>query len=86
MAMPHLIPFPVKRLPQATDPLPEGLDVWDVDSPLEQVDWFATFLTSPVVIPGVTTRERFFGGKSWVRVAGYSVRSISGYRLFGIDG
>ena len=61
MAVPHLIPFPVKRLPQATDPLPEGLDVWDVDSPLEQVDWFATFLTSPVVIPGVTTRERFYG-------------------------
>ena len=25
LAMPHLIPFPVTRLPQATDPLPEGL-------------------------------------------------------------
>ena len=61
LAVPHLIPFPVKRLPQATDPLPEGLDLWDIDSPLDQVDWFGTFLTSPVVIPGVTTRERHYG-------------------------
>jgi hypothetical protein len=61
LAIPHLIPFPVRRLPQATDPLPEGFDVWDVDSPLEQVDWFATLQTSPVVIPGVTTVERHFG-------------------------
>lgn len=61
LAMPHLIPFPAKRLPPTTEPLPEGLDVWDVDAPLEQVDWFATFLTSPVVIPGVTTLERHYG-------------------------
>jgi hypothetical protein len=61
LAGPHLIPFPVKRLPQATDPLPEGLDVWDVDSPLDQVDWLGTFLTSSVVIPGVTTRQRHYG-------------------------
>ena len=61
MAIPHLVPFPVKRLPRATDPLPEGLDVWDVGSPIEQVDWLGTFLTSPVVVPGVTTRERLIG-------------------------
>jgi hypothetical protein len=61
MAIPHLVPFPAKRLPQATDPLPEGLDVWDVSSPIEQVDWLGTFLTSPLVVPGVTTRERLIG-------------------------
>lgn len=61
LAIPHLIPFPVKRLPRATDPLPEGLDLWDVDSPLDQVDWFGSLAASPVVIPGVTTRERHYG-------------------------
>ena len=33
-AIPHLISFPVKRLPRATDPTPEGLELWDVSSPL----------------------------------------------------
>lgn len=61
LALPHLIPFPVKRLPHATDPLPEGLDLWDVGSPLEQVDWFGTLLAGPNPIPGVTTRQRLYG-------------------------
>lgn len=61
LAVPHLVPFPVKRLPRAIDPMPEGLDVWDVGSPLDQVDWFGTLLASPVVVPGVTTRERLYG-------------------------
>lgn len=60
-AIPHLIPFPIRKLPLATDPLPEGLDVWDVGMPIEQVDWLGTLLTSPAVIPGVTTRERQVG-------------------------
>jgi hypothetical protein len=60
-ALPHLIPFPVRSLPQATEPLPEGLDLWDVSSPLEQIDWPGTFLNSPQVVPGVTTRARQFG-------------------------
>ncbi len=61
MAIPHLVPFPVKHLPQATDPLPEGLAVWDIGSPIEQVDWLGTLLASPIVIPGVTTRQRLMG-------------------------
>lgn len=61
MATPHLIPFPVKRLPPATDPLPEGLDVWDIDAPLDKLDWIQTLLTNPQWIPGVTTRERLYG-------------------------
>jgi hypothetical protein len=61
MAMPHLIPFPVKHLPHASDPLPEGLDLWDVDTPLEQMDWFGTLLSGPNLIPGVTTRQRHYG-------------------------
>lgn len=60
-AVPYLIPFPVRRLPQAADPLPEGLDVWDVSAPLEQIDWLGTLLASPHVLPGITTRQRQFG-------------------------
>jgi hypothetical protein len=60
-AIPHLIPFPARRLPQATDPLPEGLTVWDAGAPLEQIDWLGTLLNSPHVIPGVTTRQREIG-------------------------
>jgi hypothetical protein len=60
-AIPHLIPFPVRKLPQATDPLPEGLDVWDVTAPLEQIDWLGTLLNSPHVVPGITTRQRQYG-------------------------
>lgn len=61
MAVPHLVPFPTRHLPRASDPLPEGLEVWDVGSPLERIDWPGTLVNSPVVIPGVTTRERQFG-------------------------
>lgn len=61
MALPHLIPFPVKHLPQASDPLPEGLDLWDIDTPLERMDWFGTLLSGPDLIPGVTTRQRHYG-------------------------
>lgn len=60
-ALPHLVSFPVRKQPQATDPLPEGLDVWDIGSPLDRVDWLGTLLSGPVIVPGVTTRERIFG-------------------------
>ena len=60
-AVPHLVSFPVRKLPQATDPLPEGLDVWDFSQPLEQIDWLESVLNSPAVIPGVTTRQRVWG-------------------------
>lgn len=60
-AIPHLIPFPSRKLPIATDPLPEGLEVWDIGSPFEQIDWIGTLLASPQVVPGITTRERLIG-------------------------
>ena len=61
LAVPHLIRFPVRELAQSADPMPEGLDTWDADSPIENVDWMATLSASPVVIPGFTTRERMYG-------------------------
>jgi len=60
-ALPHLVPFPVRRHPESMEPIPEGLDVWDIGSPIEQIDWLGTLMTSPHVIPGVTTRERLAG-------------------------
>jgi hypothetical protein len=61
LASPHLIPFPAQRLPRATDPLPEGLEAWEPGAPLERIDWLATLLRSPVVVPGITTVQRVFG-------------------------
>ncbi len=60
-AVPHLIPFPARRHPLASDPIPEGLDLWDPSSDIDQIDWMGTLTASPVVIPGVTTRERLTG-------------------------
>lgn len=60
-AMPHLIRFPVREQPHSTDPVPEGLEVWDVDSPISEIDWFGTLIEGTHVIPGVTTRRRMIG-------------------------
>lgn len=60
-ALPHLVPFPVTRRPPSTEPLPEGLGTWDIGEPLEAVDWLATTLRSPVVVPGITTVQRLSG-------------------------
>jgi hypothetical protein len=60
-AMPYLVKFPTMPPRQAVDPLPEGLDVWDIGSPLEDIDWLGTALTSPVIVPGQSTRRRLYG-------------------------
>jgi len=60
-AIPHLIPFPSRENPVATDPIPEGLDIWDPSSEIDRIDWISTLAASPIVIPGVTTRERLVG-------------------------
>jgi hypothetical protein len=60
-AIPHLARFPTRRSEAQTEPLPEGLDTWDVGSPIVAIDWMETVLQSPYVIPGVTTVERSYG-------------------------
>ena len=57
----HLIPFPSRAHPRATDPLPEGVEPWSVSDPLAELDWVETVLRSPVVIPGITTVRREWG-------------------------
>jgi hypothetical protein len=63
-SLPHLVRFPVRELPETKEPLVEGLDVWDIGSPLEEVDWFESALTSPQIIPGYTTVQRTYGTSS----------------------
>lgn len=59
-ALPYLIPFPAQVRRQATDPHPEGLDLWDIGQDIQEIDWVGTLTTSPQVIPGVTTRTRLY--------------------------
>lgn len=60
MARRHLIPFPTRPAPQASDPLPEGLDPWEPGDALADLDWLETLTRSPQPIPGVTTLRRRF--------------------------
>ena len=60
-ATPHLIRFPSQEMPRVADPLPEGLEPWDIGSPLEEVDWLESLQVSPQVIPGITTVQRVWG-------------------------
>jgi hypothetical protein len=60
-ALPHLVRFPTRKLPEAADPLPEGLETWDFGMPLEDADWLQSVLVSPHVVPGVTTVQRVYG-------------------------
>ncbi len=57
----QLVPFPVRRSPTVVDPIPEGHASWDVGEPLADVDWLATALRSPVVVPGITTLRQLHG-------------------------
>jgi hypothetical protein len=60
-AAPFLIPFPTRRSPQSTDPLPEGLEPWEAGEALDAVDWLQSVLQSPHVVPGMTTVQRVWG-------------------------
>jgi len=60
-ALPHLVPFPGRPAPRAGDPLPEGLEPWELGDPLDAADWLQSVLLSPHVIPGMTTVQRVWG-------------------------
>ncbi len=60
-ALPHLVPFPSRKGAESTDPLPEGLEPWDIGMPLDQADWLQSILQSPRVVPGMTTVQRLWG-------------------------
>ncbi len=60
-ATPHLIKFPRRQMPESQEPLAEGLEPWDIGSPIESADWFESLIRSPQIIPGVTTVQRVYG-------------------------
>lgn len=60
-AIPHLVRFPVRVMPETPEPLPEGLEAWDIGGKLEDVDWTESALISPVIVPGLTTVQRYYG-------------------------
>ncbi|HEV8267604.1 MAG TPA: VWA domain-containing protein, partial [Thermoanaerobaculia bacterium] len=60
-ALPYLIPFPVRKAPQATEPLAEGYEVWEGGDPLEDLDLLGSVMSSPVLVPGVSTVKRVYG-------------------------
>ena len=60
----HLVPFPHRVIAARHDPLPEGLDIWEIGGELNAIDWFETMMRSPVVVPGITTVQRTWGESS----------------------
>ncbi len=60
-AAPYLVPFPSRQRPESTEPLPEGLEPWDIGAPLEAADWTESVMVSPIIIPGLTTVQRVWG-------------------------
>ena len=60
-AAPYLIPFPTRIMPESTEPLAEGIEPWDIGGSMEDLDPLQSILTSPIVIPGVTTVQRTWG-------------------------
>ena len=60
-AIPHLVKFPVRVMPETPEPLVEGLEQWDIGGQLEDVDWVETAIVSPVIVPGLTTVQRYYG-------------------------
>jgi hypothetical protein len=63
-ARPYVVRFPTRASAPLSDPLPEGEDAWELGDPLESIDWLATLRASPLVVPGVTTRQRRWGTDS----------------------
>ena len=61
LAQRHLVPFPSRPDPTPGETLPEGFEPWTPGEALADIDWLQTVLTSPTVIPGVTTVQRVHG-------------------------
>ncbi|MCX7998164.1 MAG: hypothetical protein N3A69_04325, partial [Leptospiraceae bacterium] len=61
LALPHLIPFPKRVTSQTTEQILEGTEIWELGSPFEKINWFQTAMKSPIVIPGYTILEDYYG-------------------------
>jgi hypothetical protein len=61
LARPYLVRFPTQPPRRAGDPLPEGLESWDLSDPIHELNWIETAARGGVVVPGATTLRRTWG-------------------------
>jgi hypothetical protein len=54
----YLIPFPAAQMPTAPEEEPLGWEPWAIGEEIDDVDWLASVLHSPQIVPGLTTRKR----------------------------
>lgn len=60
-AAPHLVRFPARKSPASLDPLPEGIEPWQMGESFDTIDWLQSILQSPRIVPGMTTVQRVWG-------------------------
>jgi len=60
-ALPYLVPFPTRPVPESMEPQLEGLEPWEIGDPIDELDALQTVLQSPRPIPGLTTVRRLYG-------------------------
>ena len=60
-ALPHLVSFPSRPVPESPEMHLEALDPWEIGDPIDDIDWLQTVMQSPRPIPGVTTVRRSYG-------------------------
>jgi hypothetical protein len=63
-ALPYLVRFPTRQMPESKELQLEGLEPWDLGDPLDTVDWLQSLMIAPRPIPGVTTVKRVYGLES----------------------
>lgn len=57
-AWPWLLPELSDELPRQDVVSPEGMRPWELDRPVGDIDWTASLVQSPVVVPGMTLLRR----------------------------
>lgn len=61
LALPYLVPFPMDFKSNSMEPMPEGLEPWDIGDSVADLDWLESQFRSPHLIPGYTTVQRNYG-------------------------
>jgi hypothetical protein len=60
LANPYLIPFPSIPIPSGEE-IMEGAEVWTIGEDLEKLSWELSLFESPLIFPGITTRQQSYG-------------------------
>jgi hypothetical protein len=60
-ALPHILPYPEIQSREKEETLPEGIDLWGLGDPFDEIDYLQSLIQSPALIPGLTTVKRVYG-------------------------